>query len=154
MTLYEIDSAIMACIDAETGEIVDPDKLEALQMERERKIENVALWVKNLKALTSAIKAEKDALAEREAIHKAKIESLSKWLVGVLDGAKFETPKVKISFRNSEAVEITDESEIPAEYMREKVQTAPDKTAIKEALKSNFNVPGAILVQNKNIQIK
>lgn len=154
MTLYEIDSAIMACIDAETGEIVDPAKLEALQMERERKIENVALWVKNLKALTSAIKAEKDALAEREAIHKAKIESLSKWLVGALDGAKFETPKVKISFRNSEAVEITDASAIPAEYIREKVETAPDKTAIKEALKSNFQIPGAILVQNKNIQIK
>lgn len=154
MTLYEIDSAIMDCIDAETGEIIDPAKLEALQMQRESKIENVALWVKNLKALTSAIKAEKDALAEREAIHKAKIESLSKWLVGALNGAKFETPKVTISFRNSEAVEITDESEIPAEYMREKVQTAPDKTAIKEALKSNFHVPGAILVQNKNIQIK
>lgn len=154
MTLYEIDSAIMACIDAETGEIIDPAKLEALQMQRETKIENVALWVKNLKALTSAIKAEKDALAEREANHKAKIESLSKWLVGALNGARFETPKVTISFRNSEAVEITDESEIPAEYMREKVQTAPDKTAIKEALKSNFNVPGAILVQNKNIQIK
>lgn len=154
MTLYEIDSAIMACIDSETGEIVDPAKLEALQMERERKIENVALWVKNLKALTSAIKAEKDALAEREAIHKAKIESLSKWLGEALQGAKFETPKVKISFRNSEAVQITDESAIPAEYIREKVETAPDKTAIKEALKSNFQIPGAILVQNKNIQIK
>jgi len=154
LTLYEIDSAIMACIDAETGEIVDPAKLEALQMERERKIENVALWVKNLKAITSAIKAEKDALAEREANHKAKIESLSKWLLGTLDGAKFETPKVKISFRNSEAVEITDESAIPAEYIREKVETAPDKAAIKEALKSNFQIPGAILVQNKNIQIK
>ena len=154
MTLYEIDSAIMACIDSETGEIIDPAKLEALQMQRERKIENVALWVKNLKALTSAIKAEKDALAEREAIHKAKIESLSKWLLGALDGAKFETPKVSISFRNSEAVEITDESAIPTEYIREKVQTAPDKAAIKEALKSNFQIPGAMLVQNKNIQIK
>lgn len=154
MTLYEIDSAIMACIDAETGEIIDPAKLEALQMQRESKIENVALWVKNLKALTSAIKAEKDALAEREANHKAKIESLSKWLLGALDGAKFETPKVKISFRNSEAVEITDASAIPPEYIREKVETAPDKAAIKEALKSNFQIPGAILVQNKNIQIK
>lgn len=154
MTLYEIDSAIMACIDAETGEIIDPEKLESLQMARESKIENVALWVKNLKALTSAIKAEKDALAEREANYKAKIESLSKWLVGALDGTKFETPKVMISFRNSEAVEIVNESDIPAEYMREKVQTAPDKTAIKEALKNNFQIPGAILVQNKNIQIK
>lgn len=154
MTLYEIDSAIMACIDAETGEIIDPEKLESLQMARESKIENVALWVKNLKALTSAIKAEKDALAEREANNKAKIESLSKWLVDALGGMKFETPKVSISFRNSESVEIVDESAIPPEYIRERVQTAPDKAAIKEALKSNFQIPGAMLVQNKNIQIK
>ena len=30
MTLYEIDSAIMDCVDEETGEIIDLEKLEAL----------------------------------------------------------------------------------------------------------------------------
>lgn len=154
MKLYEIDNAIMNCIDGETGEIIDAEKLGALQMERERKIENVALWVKNLKADLDALKAEKEAFAERERNCKAKVESLSKWLTMALDGAKFETPKVKISFRNSEAVEITDESAIPKEYIRRKVEFVPDKTAIKEALKSNFQIDGAVIVQNKNIQIK
>lgn len=28
MTLYEIDSAIMDCVDEETGEIIDLEKLE------------------------------------------------------------------------------------------------------------------------------
>lgn len=154
MKLYEIDSEILNCIDFETGEIIDPERLEALQMERGRKIENVALWVKNLKADLTAFKAEKEAFAERERQAKNKIESLSKWLTMALDGEKFSTSKVVVSFRNSEAVEITDEAAIPKEYIRQKIETAPDKTAIKEALKSNFQIPGAILVQNKNIQIK
>lgn len=153
-SLYEIDAEILSCIDLETGEIIDPERLEALQMERGRKIENVALWVKNLNADLRAYKAEKEAFAEREKQAKAKIESLCKWLTTALDGQKFNTSKVAVSFRKSEAVEIVDATKIPKEYIREKIETAPDKTAIKEALKSNFQVPGAMLVQNKNISIK
>ena len=46
--LYEIDAEILASVDQETGEILDIEKLDALQMERERKLEGVALWVKDL----------------------------------------------------------------------------------------------------------
>ena len=34
--LYEIDAAILEAVDQETGEILDVEKLDALQMERER----------------------------------------------------------------------------------------------------------------------
>lgn len=153
-SLYEIDAEILSCIDLETGEIIDPERLEALQMERGRKIENVALWVKNLKADLSAYKAEKDAFAERERQAKAKIESLSKWLTNALDGQKFSTSKVAVSFRKSEAVEILDESKIPKKFIRKKIETAPDKTAIKEAIKNGLKVRGAELVENQNISIK
>ena len=152
--LYEIDAAIMACIDAETGEIIDPEKLNGLLMEREQKVEGVALWIKNLKADMSAYKAEKEAFAEREKQAKAKIESLSKWLAGALNGERFETSKVKVSFRNSEAVEILDETKIPKKYFRVKVEKAPDRIAIKEAIKNGLKVRGAGLVTNRNIQIK
>ena len=37
MTLYEIDDAILACVDPETGEIINPEALTALQMERGKK---------------------------------------------------------------------------------------------------------------------
>ena len=39
-TLYEIEQAIMDCVDLETGEIIDIEKLDQLQMDREVKIEN------------------------------------------------------------------------------------------------------------------
>ena len=61
--LFEIDAAIMAamdrCVDPETGEIDGEvyTELEALQMERERKIENIACWVKNLRSDADDLKA-------------------------------------------------------------------------------------------------
>lgn len=154
MKLYEIDAEIMACVDPETGEIIDPEKLEQLQLERDFKIEGVALWVKNLKSDLNELEAERKAFQEREKQTKAKIENLSKWLTRALNGENFQTSKIAISFRSSEAVEITDESAIPKNYIRKKVELVPDKMAIKIALKSNSDVPGAALIQNKNIQIK
>ena len=63
MTLYEIDAALMACIDPETGEI-DADAWEALSLDREVKIENTALLIKDLLAEANMIKQEEDALAQ------------------------------------------------------------------------------------------
>lgn len=60
-TLYEIDADIVNCIDTETGEILDFDSLDALNMERDAKIEGVALYVKQLQAEAEAIKAEEKA---------------------------------------------------------------------------------------------
>ena len=57
-SLYEIDQAIMSCIDSQTGEIVDYEKLSELQMEQEKKIEVVALWIKNLNADIEAYKCK------------------------------------------------------------------------------------------------
>ena len=49
-TLYEINQDILDCIDLETGEVFDLDKLQNLQMEKNEKIENIALLIKNLKS--------------------------------------------------------------------------------------------------------
>lgn len=35
--LYEINAAIEECIDMETGEIIAPERLEALKMDRHEK---------------------------------------------------------------------------------------------------------------------
>lgn len=37
MNLYEIDQEIMNCVDMETGEIIDPARLDELQMDRDIK---------------------------------------------------------------------------------------------------------------------
>ena len=153
-SLYEIDFEIMNCIDFETGEVVDVEKLTELQMEREHKIESVALWVKNLRAEAAAYKAEKDAFAKREKRTKNKVESLEKWLTNALNGEKLTTNRVAVSFRKSKRVEVLDDSKIPENYMTENVTIAPDKKGIREAIEYGLKVPGCELVERNNIQIE
>lgn len=154
MNLYEIDKAILACIDPETGELLDEAALEDLQMERTQKIKNVALWLKNLNASAAAYKAERDAFDERMKQAQKKAESLKRYLANALGGEKFVTDECAVSFRKSTAINVLDEAAIPAAYMAEKVTRSPDKTAIKAAIKGGEAVPGVALVENLSVQIK
>lgn len=153
-TLYEIDQAIMECLDMETGEIIDAERLDALAMERSSKIEGVACWIKNLTADALAYKAEKETFAEREKAALKKVESLKSWLAYALDGQKFNTWRCAVSFRRSEAVEITDESIVPKTMQTKKVTYTINKAAIKEAIKAGKKVRGCQLVERQNVQIK
>lgn len=153
MKLYEIDNAILECIDMETGEIIDVDKLNDLQIERDTKIEGVACWIKDLKAEAEALKNEKQALAERQRVAENKAESLKKYLAYALDGKAFKTTRASVTFRKSQAVEIADIYKLDENYLRYKEPDA-DKTAIKEALKAGKTVAGATLVENTSVIIK
>lgn len=160
-SLYEIEQSILDCIDTETGEIIDAEKLNELVMQREVKIENVALWIKNLLSDADAFKAEKDAFAEREKAAKNKAQKLKQWLSTALNGQKFSTSKVQISFRSSEAVEIVDEKKFvdwawdnDRDDLLSYDDPTPNKTAIKQFLKSGGNINGVSLAKNQNIQIK
>lgn len=153
-SLYEINQAILECVDQETGELIDPERLMALNLERDQKIEGVALWVKNLLSDAQAIKAEKEALDKREKAATAKADRLKAWLSEVLAGQKFSTAKCAISFRRSEQVEVVDIDSIPAELKTETVTVKPDKNAIKALLKEGKAVSGCRLIENLNTQIK
>ena len=165
MTLYEIDHAISEAfeqaIDPETGELINEEawaRLEALQMDREQKLEGIALWVKDLNAEAAAIKAEEDALKRRRQSTEKKADSLRGYLSYALNGAeKFKTSKVAISWRRSETAELLDGVDpvsLPLEYQRVKVAVEPDKTKLKEALKAGKTIEGVELVERQNIQIK
>lgn len=153
MKLYEINQAILNCIDLETGEIIDTEQLDKLTMERETKLENVACWIKELKAEAEALKAEKMAFAKRQQVAENKMESLKKYLAYALDGQAFKTTRASVTFRKSQAVEIADIYKLDENYLRYKEPEA-DKTAIKEALKAGQTVAGATLVENTSVIIK
>lgn len=158
MTLYEINSEIMSCIDMETGEVIDTEKLNELQLERDAKIENVALWIKELKAEAEAIKQEKLALADRQRVAENKAESLKNWIAYALNGEKFKTAKCSVSFRTTESVEVTEEGLESLMNGHDELLTykapEPNKKAIKQALKDGLNVAGVQLVQNTSTIIK
>ena len=159
-SLYEIDQEILNCIDMETGEVVDLDKLNQLQIERDSKIEKVALWVKNLTSDAEAYKAEKELFAEREKAAKSKIESLKNWLSYATGQQKFQTTKVQISYRKSESVEIANEEAFLAYARRNRddllayKEPTINKTAIKAALKEGQKIDFCSIIEKQNIQVK
>ena len=59
-SLYEINKEILECVDMESGEIIDEERLQNLAFEKNDKLENIALWIKNLKAEAEMVKAEKN----------------------------------------------------------------------------------------------
>lgn len=65
---------------------------------------------------------------------------------------KIESDIVKISFRQSESVEIENEDNLPAECF--KTSRIVSKTKIKELIKSGQPISGAKIVKKNNLQIK
>src|SRR5690606_22187105 len=152
-SLYEINQQILECIDLETGEILEGSKYNELQLAKEEKLENIALYYKNMLSEAEALKAEKNAFAEREKQARAKAESLKRLLDNELGGSKFETTRVKISYRKSTTVAV-DEDKLPAKWTNVVETRTPDKNRIKEALKAGESIDGAMLIENNNIQVK
>lgn len=153
MNLFEINEEIMKCVDAESGEIIDVEKLEQLKMEETSKIENIACWIKNLLSDAEALKVQKQAFVDRQKAKENKAESLKKYLSDHLAGQKFSTDKVAISFRKTSSVNVTNMSALPEEYLKFADPT-PDKTAIKNAIKSGKKIAGAEILENQSISIK
>lgn len=162
MTLYEVDAGIqelLSEVDPETGELItDYEALDALLMERETKIENIVLFIKNLSSDVRELKAEEAALAERRKKAEKKAERLREYVSHALGGEKFQTPRCCVSFRKSTALELgegfTEWAKEHADMLLRYKEPEPDKTAIKAALAGGAEIPDAKLVQNTTMTIK
>lgn len=136
------------------------DTIEAESYPLETKAQNVAYAVKNLEATAEAIKAAEQEMAKRRKAIENRATNIKTYLQTCMEVAgvsKIECPHFALSINNNPpSVDIFEEKLIPAEFMRqpEPPPPAPDKTAIKEALKSGKDVPGAMLAQGKRLDIK
>lgn len=153
MNLYQINQEILSCVDMESGELLDEEKFEALQITLEEKLEGMGCWIKNLEADAAALKAEEQALAERRKSVERTIANKKEFLTRFLNGRSFETSKVKISFRKSESLEVSDGAKIPEEYLRFK-EPEVNKAELKKAVKNGLIVDGVQLVERQNLQLK
>ena len=150
MTLYEVSEAIETAfnlaVDPTTGEVNDEQLylLDLLEMERDKKIENIACLIKNYKADAAALKAEKDAFQKRQKQAENKVESLTNYLQSVLNGEKFSTDRCAISFRKTSKV-VLDEGytvfDIDTHYLSMADPTL-NKVEIKKALDAGVKIEG------------
>ena len=161
MTIFDIDQRILELVDPETGELLDFGAFEELQMEREHKIESMALWVKELAATASAIKAEVDALMERKRVAERRCESLKRYLAYILQGEKFSTPRCAVSFRKSASVQVDDSEKLVCWLEQNGYDDCvkygtPEisKTEVGKLLKSGMPVPFAHLENKQSVGVK
>lgn len=153
MKLYEINQEILDCIDLETGEIIAPEKLAALQMDKHEKLRNIAFVALNAAADAKAYEEQEKKFAARKRSAKATVEWAKATLARELAGQKMKEPEFAISYRKSEAVEVADEAAVPDEF-RIPQPDKIDRAALKAALKNGAVIAGAQIVERQNIQIK
>lgn len=158
MSIYEIDDAITSLVDMETGEIEDEKRFDELKMERMQKIENIACYFKNLTAEAKAMREEEANLAQRRKAVENKAERIKNLLAYALNGDKFESPKVRCSYRKSKSVQVDDGFVAWAEEHADDLLTfkepTPNRTAIKAALKDGREIQHAEIVTNESLQVK
>ena len=169
MTLYDIDAQIAALdgaaeddmlIDAETGELISVSQaLDALRMEREEKLENVACWVKNLSAEADAIREEENRLIKRRKAAETKAANLKAWMLAAMtreDGTtdKLKTGRVMVSVKRNPPSTVVDEALLPSTYKVAKITYQPNKELIKRELLAGGEVPGAHLEYGRSVVIK
>lgn len=160
MKLYEIDQRLEQLIDPDTGELLDLEAFEALRLAREKKIEGMALWYKNVSAEAAAIKEEAEALTRRGKSLEKQAERLRSYIGRILDGEKFSTARCAVTFRASTALEVADPDALIdwAEkngYDGCLSYNTPEirKKEVRELLERGVEVPAAQIVKKKNVRI-
>lgn len=163
-TLYNIDARIRDFefeIDPDTGEVLNADAFDALQMERDAKLENIACYCKNLNADAKAIKDEEAALKKRREALERKAEWLKGYLARSLDGQKFSSARAAVMFRKVERVTV-DNAALAIASLRSGGFTDAlrfrepevDKAKVKAMLKAGMDIPGVKLEEIQSATIK
>lgn len=169
MTLYEInnefeslmalyDNGVEEVVDKETGEIRPiQEAIEDLNLNKEEKVSNTILYLKNLKLLESGIKDEIKKLKERLEKAEKKRSNLEQYVVlSMGENKKLETPQYTLTVRSSvETIAPTKKEDIlklPKCFRVCSYSWKADKTAIKKALEKGTEVYGCQLAYKKNLK--
>lgn len=162
MNLFEIDAEISACVklensdgfvNVETGELIDMAALDGLKMERDKKVRNIACWIKNLESDEKQLAEQEKIYHDRKIAAKNKKEQLKSYLAAFLRGKNWDNKEVQIRWRKSESVEVTDMKKLSSYYLRFK-DPEVNKSLLKADLKAGVVLSGAELVIKNNMSVK
>lgn len=155
-------------LHTEAGDL-DPDaagSLEALLTEEAGNREALArkadayCWViAQLRAQAAYRRAESDRLRDLADTDARRADALQERLITALAAVdpgetRWSLPAHELTSRRAESVTLDPDADLPEEFIRVRRTEAPDKTAIKAALKAGRAVPGAELVQGRSWSIR
>lgn len=162
MNIFNIQSEYQQLVNQliENGGELTPELELALQINKDNfhsKSENYAYITKQFDGEMDIIDNEIKRLQQAKKSREKTIERLKATIemaMKTFEIDKIETPLIKISFRNSESVEVTDVNDLPNEFKVIKLTESADKLKIKDALKSGMFISGCSIKTNRNLQIK
>lgn len=159
MRLYDISEALRAVLeggfvfDDETAEVMfDSSNLDDLKASYYEKLEACAIIKKECDADAAAIREEEKRLAERRHRLESKSARMADYIARNMIGDGLQTSKVSLSWRKSKQVIIEDESAIPSYFVE--MHPKISKKMIGDAIKAGETVPGASMIEKKNLVVK
>lgn len=169
-TLYEIQTQYRDLINLMESILSDPNpetldadmanlnNLMAINAEEfQAKADAYAAVIREQEAHAEALQEEASRMVALAKQKKSRAEYLTQRIAFAMQEqgiSKADTAHFRMSFRNSQAVEVSDQDAIPQDYMRTKTVIEPDKIAIKAALKQGHVIPGTALIDRQSLQIK
>lgn len=158
MNLYTLTGAALELQNMlEIGEIdeeVYQDTLENLEIDK--KMENICAVIRNLEAEAIAFKEEKDRMAARQKTAENGIKRLKISLLNhmtVTNQNKVKAGLFNISVGRTEKVIVTDQEQIPKEYLIPQ-ESKVDLATIKKLLKDGETINGVTIESNNHIRIR
>lgn len=157
---YQQLLSTLSGLDLDAGCVADTLEASGLVDNITDKAVGIEMVARSLEMSVPAIDRELIRLESLKAQQILKAQGLRLYLRTNMQACgitKIESPLFKISLQNNpQSVDIYELGLIPGEYMRqpETPPPAPDKAAIKTALKEGINVQGARLIQSQRLAIK
>ena len=149
----------LADLDLDATTVADTIEASGLTDDIAQKATGIEMVARSMEMHTPAIEAEIARLGALKSQRQKKAQGLRDYLKSNMQAAgitKLESPLFKIALQNNPAaVEIYEPGLIPSEFMKtpEPPPPAPDKAAIKNALKAGIEVQGARLTQGVRLVV-
>lgn len=162
LSLYSIEAEYLQLAEVlkdNGGELTEELEI-ALTINKENlttKATNYAFVIKDMEHESTILEAEIKRLQGMKKVRDnsiARLESAIDNAMRIYQVEEILLPNLKINFRKSTSVKITDEGKLPKKFIKKTTTESVDKKAILESLKAGEKVRGAELSPNKNLQIK
>lgn len=151
--------ALLEAIAEQEGEIT-PEQDEQLAINRyelETKAVDYSMAILQLNAWVEMADKEAKRVTAIKNAYKKTAETLKQRITDAMERYDIREVKdatIKVSLRKSVQTIIDDLYQVPKQYKTVKVETTPDKTAIKKAIQEGEIIEGAHLEEKNNLQIK
>lgn len=162
MSLYKISHEYQNLFDLLGDNEIDDqlviDAIEKKEIELKEKLKMTSYCVANLESLYSQIVRREKQLKKLKSSVESRLNRLSSYLIKHMQACgekEVITEEFTLGLKiNRESTVIDDIQVIPKEYLKEKITYSPVKLAIKKAILSGEEVPGAHLEKTVDFVIR